>query len=212
MKMNTKLSQSWAVGAVAAILCLSGGRSWSIANAQDQPPLPPPTDNAAPDDSTALPPGIYPSSPLAQVIKLTQAGVSEGVIMAYVTNSGSTFNLDPDKIIYLKDIGAPDELVTAMMQRDQVLQAQMAASANQPPPQPAPAAETDATEPASAERRESPGKQPAPVTVNYFYDTLAPYGTWVDVDGLWPLLAADGDGGQCGLAAVLRSRALGLYG
>ena len=76
--------------------------------------------------------GIYPTSPLAQVIKLTQAGVSEGVIMAYVANSGSTFNLDPDKIIYLKDIGAPDELVTAMMQRDQVLQAQMAASANQP--------------------------------------------------------------------------------
>ena len=30
--------------------------------------------------------------------------------------------------------------------------------------------------------------------------------------GLWPLLAADGGGGQRGLAAVLRSRALGLYG
>src|SRR5208283_4273403 len=107
MKMKTKFSQSWAAGAVAAILCLSGGRPWSIANAQDQPPPPPPTGNAAPDDSTALPPGVYPSSPLAQVIKLTQAGVSEGVIMTYVTNSSSTFNLDPDKIIYLKDIGVP---------------------------------------------------------------------------------------------------------
>ena len=69
----------------------------------------------------ALPPGIYPSSALAQVIKLTQAGVSEDVIMAYVTNSTSLFNLDPDKIIYLKDIGVPDELVTAMMQRDQAV-------------------------------------------------------------------------------------------
>jgi hypothetical protein len=180
MKMKTKLSQGWTAGAVAAILCLSGGRSWSIANAQDQPPSPPPTDNAVPDDSTALPPGVYPSSPLAQVIKLTQSGVSEDVVMAYVANSGSTFNLDPDKIIYLKDIGAPDELVTAMMQRDQALQAQMAASANQPPPQPAPAAETVATEPVPAE---IPVEQPAPVTVNYFYDTLAPYGGWVDVEG-----------------------------
>ena len=178
--MKTKLSRSWATGAMAAILCLSGGRSWSIANAQDQPPPPPPADNAAPDDSTALPPGVYPSSPLAQVIKLTQSGVSEGVIMAYVANSGSTFNLDPDKIIYLKDIGAPDDLVNAMMQRDQALQAQMAASAYQPPPQPAPAAETVATAPVPAE---TPVEQPVPVTANYFYDTLAPYGTWVDVEG-----------------------------
>lgn len=178
--MKTKLSRSWATGAMAAILCLSGGRSWSIANAQDQPPPPPPADNAAPDDSTALPPGVYPTSPLAQVIKLTQSGVSEGVIMAYVANSGSTFNLDPDKIIYLKDIGAPDDLVNAMMQRDQALQAQMAASAYQPPPQPAPAAETVATAPVPAE---TPVEQPVPVTANYFYDTLAPYGTWVDVEG-----------------------------
>jgi hypothetical protein len=180
MKIKTKLSPSWMAGAVAAIVCLSGGRSGSIANAQDQQPPPPPTDNVAPDNSTALPPGVYPSSPLAQVIKLTQAGVSEAVIMAYVTNSGSTFNLNPDKIIYLKDIGAPDELVTAMMQRDQVLQAQMAAAAYQPPPQPAPAPETIATEPVPTE---TVVEQPAEVTVNYFYDTLAPYGTWVDVEG-----------------------------
>jgi len=155
------------------MLGLIGGFSLS-ANAQDQPALP--TDNAA----SALPPGVYPSSPLAQVIKLMESRVSEGVIMTYVTNSGSTFNLDPDKIIYLKDIGVPDGLVTAMMQRDQELKAQMAASAYQPPAQPAPANETIITEPAPTE---PPVEQPADVTVNYFYDTLAPYGAWVDVEG-----------------------------
>src|ERR1019366_10743446 len=98
--------------------------------------------------------------------------------MAYVTNSGSTFNLDPDKIIFLKDIGAPDDLVTAMMQRDQVLQAQLTATAYQPPPPPAPAAEPVAPEPAPAV---IPVEQPAPVTVYYFYDSLAPYGAWGNV-------------------------------
>lgn len=180
--MKTKFSNYWAVGTVAAMVCLSGGRSWSIANAQDQQPAPTPPDNVAPDDSAALPPGVDPSSPLAQVVKLTQAGVGEAVIMAYVTNSGSMFNLDPDKIIYLKDIGAPDGLVTAMMQRDQMLQAQMAAPASQPQPQPAPAAEMAAAAPVSAETAEV-APPTTEVTVDYFYDNLAPYGTWVDVEG-----------------------------
>jgi hypothetical protein len=101
--------------------------------------------------------------------------------MTYVTNSGSTFNLDSDKIIYLKDIGLPNEVVTAMMQRDQQLQQQMTASAYQPPAQPAPVPDT--TEQPETAPVEQPVEQPAEVTVNYFYDTLAPYGSWVDVEG-----------------------------
>jgi hypothetical protein len=128
-----------------------------------------------------LPPNVYPTSPLAQVIRLTQAGVDESVIMTFVTNSGSTFNLDSDKIIYLKDIGLPNEVVTVMMQRDQLLQQQMAASAYQPPAQPAPAPDT--TDQPETAPTPQPVEQPAEVTVNSFYDTLAPYGSWVDVGG-----------------------------
>ena len=62
-----------------------------------------------------------------------------------------------------------------MMQRDQVLQQQMAA----------------ATTPGSTSIRNPPPstgnprhrRNPAEVTVNYFYSSLAPYGTWVDVEG-----------------------------
>ena len=61
------------------------------------------------------------------------------------------------------------------MQRDQVLQQQMAA-ANPPPP---PVPETPTTEPTEL----PPPPEPAEVTVNYFYSSLAPYGTWVDVEG-----------------------------
>jgi hypothetical protein len=72
-----------------------------------------------------------------------------------------------------------------MMQRDQQLQQQMAASAYQPPAQPAPVPETtEQPETAPAPPPvEPPVEQPAEVTVNYFYDNLAPYGTWINVDG-----------------------------
>jgi len=175
--MKIESFQKHILGTAITVLCLMGVRSPFNSPAQAQS-APPPPDSAT--ESSALPPNVYPTSPLAQVIRLTQAGVDESVIMTYVTNSGSTFNLDSDKIIYLKDIGLPNEVVTAIMQRDQQLQQQMAASAYQPPAQPAP----DTTDqPETAPPPEQPVEQPAEVTVNYFYDTLTPYGSWVDVDG-----------------------------
>jgi hypothetical protein len=149
-----------------AVLCLAG----KICLAQTQP------DATAP--AIPPPPSILPFSPLAQAIRLVQAGVDPDVILAYVTNSISTFNLDSDKIIYLSNLGVPNEITTAMMQRDQVLQQQMAAAANTAPP-PAPAPETVATDTTD----ETPPPEPAVVTVDYFQTTLAPYGSWVDIDG-----------------------------
>jgi len=165
------------------------------ANSQVQPTPPPAADAAiapaAPENSASPatpvkpPPDIFPTSPLAQVARLTQAGVDQSVIMTYVTNSSSTFNLDSDRIIYLSDLGAPSSLITAMMQRDQQLQEQFAATQaaqqaalTQPTPpaataEPAPANTTDVAA--------QPDTQP--VTVNYFYDSLAPYGSWIVVNG-----------------------------
>ena len=176
--MKIEFFKRCVLGTATVVLCLMGVRSPFNSPAQAQP-APPPPDSAT--ESSALPPNVYPTSPLAQVIRLTQAGVDESVIMTFVTNSGSTFNLDSDKIIYLKDIGLPNEVVTVMMQRDQQLQQQMAASAYQPPAQPAPAPDTT-YQPETAPPPQ-PVEQPAEVTVNSFYDTLAPYGSWVDVDG-----------------------------
>lgn len=176
--MKIEPFQKHILGTAITVLCLMGITSPFNSPAQAQPD-PPPPDSAT--ESSALPPNVYPTSPLAQVIRLTQAGVDESIIMTFVTNSGSTFNLDSDKIIYLKDIGLPNEVVTVMMQRDQQLQQQMAASAYQPPAQPAPAPDTT-YQPETAPAPQ-PVEQPAEVTVNSFYDTLTPYGSWVDVDG-----------------------------
>ena len=134
--MKIECFKSRALGTTIAVLCLLGVPAPFHSTAQTPPEsTPPPAGNPA--NPGALPPDIYPTSPLAQVVRLTQAGVDESIILTYVTNSSSTFNLDSDKIIYLKDIGLPSEVITAMMQRDQVLQQQMAATTYQPPVQPA---------------------------------------------------------------------------
>src|SRR5207237_8791296 len=66
-------------------------------------------------------PNIRPGSPLAEVIRLADSGVDEGLMLAFIANSAGTFNLGSVEIIYLKDIGVPPNVVTAMLQRDQAL-------------------------------------------------------------------------------------------
>ena len=97
------------------------------------------------------------------------------------------------------------EVVTAMIQQDQRIRTASLAGAtvtspNTPAPSvwaanqpaaPANAWQQDANEPAPAAQPSTAttvppppaAEAPAPETVNYFYDSLAPYGTWVDVEG-----------------------------
>jgi len=161
-------------GATILSLLNFGARTLENSSAQTQPPPPdanvsPAADSSAPTAISAeLPADIPPNTPLAQVIRLAQSGVAESVILSYVNNSGAAFNLTSDQIIYLKDLGLPDDAVTAMIQRDQ----QLGATTNVTP---APA-------PGTTVQTETP-VQPVEVTQNYFYDTLSPYGGWVEVEG-----------------------------
>jgi hypothetical protein len=125
-------------------------------------------DQAAPADAsslqTALPSDVDPNSPLAQIIHLAQSGVDESVLTSYAGNSPTPFNLTADQIIYLKDIGVPDTVVQAMIQRDQQLGV------------------TDNTT-ASTEQAPDTAPPTGEVTSDYFYGALAPYGGWVNVSG-----------------------------
>lgn len=128
-----------------------------------------------------MPPNIAPGSPLAQVIKLTQADIDQNIIMTFITNSPGTFNLDTEKIIYMADVGVPSELVTAMMQRDWKLQQQFASQQTVAQTEQVTNPVTDTNdESAPVAEVETPT---TPVTVNYFYDALAPYGSWVEIAG-----------------------------
>ena len=184
-----------------------------IAPSADAPVAVNPTPEAAvpagePVNIVAPPPASIKLSPAAgEITKLVQAGVDSGVILAYVTNSPNTFRLEADEIVYLKDIGMSPALVTAMIQHDQkIREASLAGATVTSPSTPAPGAsvwtagqvsaasnvwQQEAAEPAPAAQQSTAttvppppaDETPAPETVNYFYDSLSPYGTWIDVDG-----------------------------
>jgi uncharacterized protein DUF6600 len=150
----------------------------------------------------AKPPAEVKTSPaLAEVIRLVQAGVSEEVILAYVSNSTNVFQLSSAEILYLNDLGVSSNIITAMMRMGgaptnapPAVIAQKSPDMNvlpAPPPQlAAPVAPTMIEAPPPAPEAASyvttttpyyPVPEPQPVT--YFYDSLAPYGSWVEIAG-----------------------------
>lgn len=144
---------------------------------------------------------------LADVVKLVQGGVSEDVLMAYITNSPSYFNMGSAEILYLHDLGVPTNIITTLIAQDatpQAFAAKKAAQSAKPLP-PGVALTTPATNvyppstvqvpaPAVEATNSASGTLPPavvytvpaetqPVTVNYFYNELSPYGTWIDLPG-----------------------------
>ncbi|MGH7973240.1 MAG: DUF6600 domain-containing protein, partial [Limisphaerales bacterium] len=136
-----------------------------------------------------LPSSIRVTGPAAELVKLANSGVEEGVMMAFVTNSPSTFNLGAEEIIYLKDIGVPDSVVTAMILRDQTLRSEPAtalAAAAPPPEAMLPPPDEVAPQPDASAEGYPPEPPPAETEIaddSAFYDSLAPYGNWAYLDG-----------------------------
>jgi hypothetical protein len=147
-------------------------------------------------------PAAAPLSPaVAEVVKMAQAGVSEDVILLYIGNASSGFGLNADGIVYLNDLGVSAKVVTAMIRRDAqapavsplppeqpsvVIQTQMVS--NVPGPANVPAPTMPPTQPLQPtvihETQPAYVAAPAPdATVSYFYDSLAPYGSWMYVSG-----------------------------
>ncbi len=151
-----------------------------------------------------LPSNLQPTEALAEVLQLADSGVDENVLLAYVTNSVGMFILGPDELIYLNDIGVSAPVVTAMLEHDRMVKESAATAFADV----APAAERESEmvfgsapsysswpEPSEASvpevmpvnySTEAPPYAPAPISdgsVSYFYDSLAPYGSWMDVEG-----------------------------
>ncbi len=71
-----------------------------------------------------------------QVLRLSQAKVGDDTIIAYVRNFGNSYGLDADQIIYLRQQGVSDNVITTMLSQPKPA----AAPAPAPTPAPAPAA------------------------------------------------------------------------
>jgi hypothetical protein len=152
-----------------------------------------------------LPADFKPSPALSEIIKLAQAGVGDEVLLAFIAKSGQAFELTPDEIIFLRDLGVSEEVITAMIKSQGIARpagtAVAPAPASAQPAQVAPALAAPAPNPQppalnGAVAQPAPDAPPAPaseatqitppaqqVTVNHFYDSLAPYGNWVNVAG-----------------------------
>ena len=118
----------------------------------------------------ALPPNA------AEVVKLSDASVGDEVILAYVKNYQSPFNLSADAILRLKEAGVSSPVIAAMLTHDTSLRNQnppapyaysqkSSAPAEQPPGVPTaaqPAPQPQPVAPACAEDQTPP---PAPVEV-----------------------------------------------
>jgi hypothetical protein len=83
------------------------------------------TNIAAQDSSTtsttaqAAPAPLSPAA--SQVLQLAQAKVSDSTIVAYIQNSGTIYALDASQIVYLRQQGVSDGVVTTMLnQRSRV--------------------------------------------------------------------------------------------
>src|SRR5271156_940705 len=147
-----------------------------------------------------LPSAVRSTGSVADVIKMANAGMDAGTMLAFINISTTPFGPNAEEIIYLNDIGVPAGVVTAMFQRDEFLKdtplapiplpqfgnaPEVAAS---PPPviQPAFAVGNSAPLDPSSEQEDALASPPVEAVDPEFYDTLAPYGSWVDVAGCGP--------------------------
>ena len=124
------------------------------------------------------------STRAAEVIRLTESGVEEGVVRAYIENSQSPFELSAEDIVYLKDLGIQAPVIAAMVRHDTKLRDQKRQSEGVPSTSDRVA--NDPKQPTPDPNGPPPATQPvyvtnAPPEVAYFYDSLAPYGTWVEL-------------------------------
>jgi hypothetical protein len=136
--MKTRKSPGWVFGMVLAAVAATPGFTRDSLNP------PPTTVSSDATGAAALAQGIGPaseSSPAAlpvpgnagdkslssntplspgsqEIQSLTQAGLDERVILVYITNFTGIFGLDPDSIIYLKDLGVSAPVINAMILHD----------------------------------------------------------------------------------------------
>jgi hypothetical protein len=95
-----------------------------------------------------LPPTSF-SPTVSEVVKLTQSGLGDDVVIAYVKNSAARFNLTANDIVGLKNSGVSEPIISAMLTHDSavprpapVFVAPQNQYSSTPPPSPIPNAPT----------------------------------------------------------------------
>jgi len=148
-----------------------------VANsAESAPPQP-----QASEKAIRLPYGVE------DVVKLSRAKISEDVIVKYVQNSGTIYNLSPEVLVYMRNEGVSDRILNTMLDQGKTVtaagttsdwssQGQSAQPQPQAQPQPAPQVAPVYTQPPQ------PEPKPAPVSTVY----VVPYYQATYAEPYWP--------------------------
>jgi hypothetical protein len=67
-----------------------------------------------------------------QIVQLKQAKISDDTIIAYIKNSGNSYALDANQIIYLRQQGVSEAVITTMLNQPQTAVAAVTPSATTP--------------------------------------------------------------------------------
>jgi hypothetical protein len=133
----------------------------------------------------AAPPSPAPG--VQEVVKLSKARMGDDVISAYIKNSGVSYNLSADDVLYLNSQGVSQPVIAALLQAKQAAAVPPPAEVPNPEPAPAPVPVAQPTTPAPVVSDANAGPLPgSEVTLPYFQSQLATYGTWVDLPGYGP--------------------------
>ena len=160
--MKTRFFSKSRITLTLMVVC---GQVMPALMAQDSnPPVSVEVAVPAPAIAEARPVQLSPG--VAEILKLARAHMSDDVIVAFIRNSGSSYHLSAAEIVYLRQQGLSEQVVTIMLSTAQ----NAPAESPQYAPQAAPAAGTTAfwansnPQPsAPAPAAPQPSAQPAPV-------------------------------------------------
>jgi hypothetical protein len=107
---------------------------------------------------------------VTQVLELEQAKIGDSTVIAYIKSSGTSYNLTASQIVFLRQQGASDAVITAMLSQPRASDSAVTIQAPEATPQFAPVT-TSATTTAPAFVSQSPVTyvQTAPAADDYSY-------------------------------------------
>ena len=136
--MKNRISCKRVMVLVVMVLC---SQTTPVLLAQDSNSAPAIAEAVAPASASETRP-VQLSPGVPDVLKLGRAHVGDEAILAFISNSGRTYHLSVSEILYLREQGVSDQVVTAMLNSRQNAAATIAQAAPQPVEQPAPTGPT----------------------------------------------------------------------
>ena len=110
---------------------------------------------------------------------MARSGVDETVLQTYIETSPMPYDLSADDIVTLKDLGVSSKVIRAALLHGRAMDSATARETVKGATQ----------DPGTADMALATSSAVAPpsdsLNVSFFYQSLYPYGNWVDVDGVW---------------------------